>query len=115
MTGTARCRCSQRKPLKQMIISINRKSSGRFSMEQVEGCSNTNNRPIMQVPATLEGGVYDGLILKGEAGAGGHRVRNDGLEIGQIRALRWEGWESSDQRAKWTFGRLWPGRLGAAK
>lgn len=84
-------------------------------MEKVEGCSNTSNRPIMQVPATLEGGVHDGLILKGEAGAGGHRVRNDGLEIGQIRALRWEGWESSDQSAKWTFGRLWPGRLGAAK
>lgn len=39
-------------------------------MEKVEGCSNTNNRPIMQVPATLEGGVHDGLILKGEAGTG---------------------------------------------
>ena len=54
----------------------------------------------MQVPVTLEGGVHDGLILKGEAGAGGHRVRNDGLEIGQIRVLIWKGWESSDQRAR---------------
>lgn len=81
-----------------MIISINCKSSGRFSMEKVEGCSNTSNRPIMQVPVTLEGGVHDGLILKGEAGAGGHRVRNDGLEIGQIRARIWQGWKSSDHR-----------------
>jgi hypothetical protein len=69
-------------------------------MEKVE-CSSIRNRPIMQVPVTLGGGVHDGLILKGKAGAGGHRVRNDGLEIGQIRAQRWEGWESSDQRAKW--------------
>ena len=45
----------------------------------------------MQVPETLEGGpVHDGLTLKRGRGRCGNRVRNDGLEIGQIRAQRWE-------------------------